>query len=65
MLAFLQYLKDEDNEIKIIVTKNGDTLQMKEWPEKFWSEIGYHDPKTYMSLDKIENYIDEIEEDIL
>jgi hypothetical protein len=65
MLAFLQYLKDEDNEIKIIVSKNGDALHMKEYPEKFWSEVGYHDPKTFMSLEKIENYVEQVEEDML
>ena len=63
LLAFLQGLKDEDGEIKIQVSSEGEILKMKEWPEMFWSEVGFNDPKKRMDLDKIENYTEEIEED--
>lgn len=58
-LAFLQQLKDSESEIKIQVSLNEQKLKMKEWPETFWSEVGYIDPKSKMSLDKIEDYFEE------
>lgn len=63
MLAFIQRLKDEDGEIKILVSSKEEKLIMKEWPEMFWSEIGYDDPNSKMDIDKIENYIENNEED--
>jgi hypothetical protein len=63
LLAFLQRLKGENGEIKIKVSTEEDYLQMKEWPENFWSEIGYNDPKSAMDLDKIENYVEKTEEE--
>jgi hypothetical protein len=61
-IAFLQGLKDDDGEIK--VTSNDEYVKMKEYPENFWSEVGYNDPKTYMSLAKVENYVEETGEEI-
>lgn len=37
---------------------------MEEWPEMFWSEVGYYEPKSVMNLDKVENYVNEIEEEV-
>ena len=36
---------------------------MKEWPETFWSEVGYIDPDYKMDIDKIEDYYEEPLED--
>ena len=33
---------------------------MKEWPEMLISEIGYIDPDTEMSIDKIEDYYEDL-----
>ena len=63
LLAFLQGMKDESGEIKIQVSVNGDCLKMKEWTEMFWSEKGYIDPNRDMDLDKIENYVEETDEE--
>lgn len=63
-LAFIQNLK-KDDEISISINDiNGQVLKMKEWPEMFWSEIGYTDPNVQMDLDKIEDYREQ-DEDIL
>lgn len=64
LLAFIQGLKDENGEIKIKVTENEEYLRMEEWPEMFWSEVGYYEPKSVMNLDKVENYVNEIEEEV-
>jgi len=63
LLAFLQRLKDKNGEIKIQVSSNKKYVKMNEWPEMFFSKKGYIDPKTEMNLDKIENYVDESEEE--
>jgi hypothetical protein len=63
LLAFIQRMKDENGEIKIQVSANENFLKLKEWTEMFWSEVGYQDPKSQMSTDKIENYIESLEED--
>ena len=63
LLAFLQGMKDEEGEIKIQVSANEKYLKMKEWTEFFWSEKGYIDPNTVMDLDKVENYVEETEEE--
>jgi hypothetical protein len=63
LLALLQGMKDEDGEIKIQVSANEEYLKMKEWTEMFWSEVGYKDPNSKMDINKIENYIDETEEE--
>jgi len=62
-LAFLQGLKDNDNEIKIKVTFNNDFIKLYEYPENFWSEVGFYDPNSQMDLDKIENYVEDFEEE--
>ncbi len=54
-LAYIQALKNDDG-IKIPVASNDLSVEMKEWPEMFWSEVGYVDPKATMDLDKIEDY---------
>ena len=61
-LAFIQQLKDQEGEVKIAVSLNDQILKMKEWPEMFWSEVGYIDPNSKMDIDKIEDYYEEIEE---
>jgi len=59
-LAFIQQLKDVDGKIKIRVSESEEyDLEMKEWPEMFWSEVGYIDPKSKMDIDKIEDYYEE------
>jgi len=55
LLAYIQTLKNGDG-IKIPVASDGLSLEMKQWPEMFWSEVGYVDPKSQMDLDKIEDY---------
>ena len=62
-LAFLQGLKDENGEIKIKVTFKDEYVKMQEYPENFWSEVGYFDPKSKMDVNKIENYIEDFEEE--
>lgn len=63
-LAFIARLVDHDNEIKITVDGNrSKSLKMKNWPETFWSEVGYSDPKSLMDIDKVENYREELNED--
>lgn len=64
-LAFVSSLK-EDDKIEVRISKDGRLFKMKCWPEMFWSEMGYDDPKTQMDLDKIEDYIeiDQPNEDI-
>ncbi len=54
-LAFIQRLKTQD-EIKVKISNDDKELKMKEWPEMFWSEVGYIDPSSKMDLDKIEDY---------
>lgn len=58
-LAFIQQLKDQEDEIKITVALDDQTFKMKEWPEMFWSEVGYIDPNSKMNIDKIEDYYEE------
>lgn len=59
-MAFIQRLKDTDGKIRINVSASeGHDLEMKEWPEMFWSEVGYFDPKSKMSVDKIEDFYEE------
>lgn len=43
-LAFIQGLKDENDEIRIKVAKDS-FLGLKEWPEMFWSDFGYMEPR--------------------
>ena len=63
LLAFIQGLKDSDGEIKIKVTSSGEFVKLNEYPETFWSVVGYNDPKTDMDLAKIENYVDNSDEE--
>ena len=57
-------MKDEDGKIKIKVSVSDEyDLEMKEWPEMFWSEVGYNDPNAKMDIDKVEAYIEEITEE--
>ena len=58
-LAYIQRLKNDDGNIEIQVSTNGEILRMEEWPEMFWSEVGYFDPGTEMDLDIIEGYSEE------
>jgi hypothetical protein len=44
LLAFVEYLKDHNNEIKIKVTKNGDYFKLSLWPEIYTSNFGYIEP---------------------
>jgi hypothetical protein len=63
-LAFIQQLKNADGKIKINVSASeGHDLEMKEWPEMFWSEVGYLDPKSKMDIDKVEDYYEEFLEE--
>lgn len=63
-LAFIARLIDHDNEIKITVDcSSSKSLKMKNWPETFWSEVGYSDPKPLMDIYKVENYREELNED--
>jgi hypothetical protein len=63
MLAFLQRLKDPVGNIQAVVTQKGEVFKMKEWPEMYWSEVGYNDPLSQMGLDKIEDYFEPLLED--
>ena len=62
-LALMQSLRDESGEIKINVSYKGERFQMIEWPEMFWSEVGYIDPNSEMSLEKVETYFNEDDND--
>ena len=38
----------------------GEQFTMKEWPEMFISKKGYIDPNAEMSVDKIEDYYEDL-----
>jgi len=60
-LAFIQRLKNDDGKIKIRVSASDEyDFEMKEWPEMFWSEVGYVDPNSKMDIDKVEDYYEEL-----
>ena len=59
-LAFIQRLKNKNGEISIQVTMQKEKFTMKEWPEMFISEKGYIDPNAKMSVDKIEDYYEDL-----
>lgn len=59
-LAFIQRLKNKNGEISIQVTMRGEQFTTKEWPEMFISEKGYIDPNAKMSVDKIEDYYEDL-----
>lgn len=54
LIALLTSLQNKDRKIEIPVTKNGDYLEMKPWPETFWSEYGYKDPSSSMNENDVE-----------
>ena len=60
LLAFIQCLKNKEGEISIQVTMQGEQIKLKEWPEMLISEMGYIDPDTEMSVDKIEDYYEDL-----
>ena len=62
-LAFIQQLKDIDGKIKIKISISEEFLEMKQWPETFWSEVGYNDPKSQMDINKVEDYYEELIEE--
>lgn len=63
-LAFIQRLKGSEGKIKINVSAtDGYDLEMKEWPEMFWSKVGYIDPKSKMDIYKVEDYYEELTEE--
>lgn len=64
-LAFIQRLKDNNEDIKIIVDYQNNNLVMKQWPELFWSEKDYLDPNLPMDISKIEDYVESFDEDDL
>ena len=55
LIALLASLQDTNGKIEIPVTKKGACLEMKLWPETFWSEYGYLDPSRSMNENDIEN----------
>ena len=65
-MAFIYSLRNDNGNIEITVTKNGEKLVMKHRPEWYWSDYGYKDPSTEMDIDSVENNnfetIDEEEE---
>jgi hypothetical protein len=61
-LAFIQRLTGAQNRIELIVTRDNQIIEFSPWPEIFWSQVGYDDPKVYMDTDKIEDFHEEIEE---
>lgn len=61
-LAFIQGIIDIDGEIKIKVTRDNEYFKMKLYPEFFWSEVGYNDPQSRMSIEHVENYLNEDDE---
>ena len=62
-LAFIQQLKDIDGKIKIKISISEEFLEMKQWPETFWSEDGYNDPKSQMDINKVEDFYEELIEE--
>ena len=52
--------KNKDGEISIQVTLQGEQIKLKEWPEMLISEMGYIDPDAEMSVDKIEDYYEDL-----
>jgi hypothetical protein len=62
-LAFIQGLKDGNEEIKIKISHDDVYLKMKLYPENFWSSVGYIDPNSTMDVDKIENYVENFDDE--
>jgi hypothetical protein len=44
LLAFIQNIKDEDNEIKLKVSNNDGFIKLPLWPEIYKTNFGYIDP---------------------
>lgn len=64
-LAIIQSLKNEDGNITINVDYNKNYIELKEWPEMFWSDFDYHDPKKKMDFDSIIDCIETNEETVI
>jgi hypothetical protein len=58
-LAYIQRFTDLQGKIEISVTEDKQKIAFESWPEMFWSKVGYDDPKTNMSSDKIEDFHEE------
>lgn len=54
-LAFIQGLKDENGNIGIKVAKD-TILNLKEWPEMFWADFGYNEPRNKKPQDVLNEY---------
>lgn len=59
LIALLASLKDENGVIEIPITGKEEYLEMKPWPETFWSEYGYMDPSHSMNESDIDNLPEE------
>lgn len=60
-LAFIQGLKDSDGVIGFNISKN-TKLFLKEWPEMFWADFGYNEPRNKKPKDVLNEYYFEEEE---
>jgi hypothetical protein len=54
-LAFIQGLKSSNGKISIGIAKD-KLLVFKEWPEMFWANFGYFEPKNKMPQDILNDY---------
>jgi hypothetical protein len=55
-LAFIQRLKSETGIISVKVSQT-DCVEMEEWPLIFQSEMGYIEPEKEMSIEQVENFL--------
>ena len=58
LLAMIQSLTDEEGRITLKISYNNDCIELKPWPETFWSDLDYRDPKGQMGVENISDYIE-------
>lgn len=57
-LAMIQSLKGSDGRITIGIDYDNNKIELKEWPELFWSDFDYLDPRKPMAIDCISDYFE-------
>lgn len=57
-LAMIQSLKGSDGRITIGIDYDNNKIEFKEWPELFWSDFDYLDPRKPMAIDCISDYFE-------
>lgn len=58
LLAMVQSLTDKEGRISLPISYNNDNIELRPWPEMFWSDFDYRDPNTPMGVENISDYIE-------